>query len=146
MYLNVYQLLTLIIFLGIIESPLLIISSSFCFLLKLKILFFHITVHSVHRELFHYIFSGLQGEYTVKSEQWIVHPRRMMAVLSMANRGGVIPRGGKKVFLGFIVHSVHLDLFHSIFSELTGEYTVNSEQWIVHPGGFQIQKDRRMPV
>jgi hypothetical protein len=39
-----------------------------------KQVFLRITVHSVHHRIIYFIFSWLQGEYTVKSEQWIVHP------------------------------------------------------------------------
>lgn len=57
-----------------------------------------------------------------------------------------MPGGGKKVFSGFIVHSVHPAFFHFIFIVLAGEYTVKGEQWNVHLRCRQIQKDRRMPV
>jgi hypothetical protein len=36
--------------------------------------------------------------------------------------------GGKKVFSGFIVHSVHPAFFRFIFIVLAGEYTVKGEQ------------------
>jgi len=42
-----------------------------------KKVFLHLTVHTVHLLFFINNFMVIQGEYTVKGEQWIVHPVAM---------------------------------------------------------------------
>ncbi|MGZ0723470.1 hypothetical protein ACXNAM_22420 [Kluyvera cryocrescens] len=93
-----------------------------------KILFFRITVHTVHLIIFPFSIIKISGDELVKSEQSILHPGKGLAVLFAASCRIGMQGGGKKVFSGFIVHSVHPAFFHFIFIALAGEYTVKGEQ------------------
>lgn len=52
----------------------------------------------------------------------------------------------KNLFLRKTVHTVHSPLFVFNFNVIYSEQSVNSEHFTVHFPGFQVKKDRLMPV
>lgn len=98
-----------------------------------KNLFLHLTVHTLHLDIFPFKIIILSGDELVKSEQSTLHlcdfcARRFRRVRQW--------EGGKKVFLGFTVHTVHLSFLYSNFIMLSGDQSVKGEQSIVHPAGW----------